>query len=92
LAQCVFSGSGVPSTDTGTRILTYAESSYEDDETPASAGTMSYGTIRRMAATARPIVRITGADLTNIVTSTAVQTDEPVRVTSDIILKMPAST
>jgi len=91
LATCTYSAaSGVVSTDTGAEVITYSEANYTDDETPVSAGTISYATI----ATSADLEVVRFSDPTNEVglTSTSVQTDEPVRVTADIVVRMPDST
>lgn len=92
LAQMVFSGSATVSTVSGAEALTYSESSYTDDETPVSAGTVSYATIRRMAATAREVVRFTDPTNELGLSGLAILTDEPVRVTVDVVVKLPDST
>ena len=57
-----------------------------------SAGTVSYAVIRRMAATAREVIRFTDPTNELGLSSLTIQTDEPVRVTTDVIVKLPNST
>ena len=92
LAQMVFSGSATVSTVSGAESLTYSEASYTDDETPAANGTVSYATIRRMAATAREVVRFTDPTTELGLSSTSILTTEPVRVTTDVVVQLPDST
>ena len=92
LAQMVFSGSATVSTVTGAEALTYSEASYTDDETPAATGTVSYATIRRTAATAREAVRFTDPTNELSLSSLSILTTEPVRVTTDVVVKLPDST
>jgi hypothetical protein len=92
LAQMVFSGSATVSTVSGAEALTYSEASYTDDETPVAAGTCTYATIRRMAATAREVVRFSDPTTELSLSSTSILTTEPVRVTADVVVKLPAST
>lgn len=91
LATCTYAASsGVVSTVSGAEVITWSEANYTDDETPGNAGTISYATIATSGDT--EVIRF--SDPTNEIglTSTSVQTDEPVRVTADIVFKMPAST
>ena len=92
LAQMVFSGSAVVSTSSGAEVLTYSEASYTDDETPVAAGTCTYAVIRRMAATAREVIRFSDPTTEIGLSSTSILTSEPVRVTTDIVIKLPNST
>jgi hypothetical protein len=92
LAQMVFSGSATVSAVSGAEALTYSEASYTDDETPVAAGTCTYATIRRMAATAREVVRFSDPTTELSLSSTSILTTEPVRVTADVVVKLPAST
>ncbi len=93
LAQMVYTASnGVVSTSAGAEVITYDEANYTDDETPASAGTVSYAVIRRMAATAREVIRFTDPTNELGLSSTTIATDEPVRVTTDVVVKLPDST
>jgi hypothetical protein len=92
LAQMVFSGSATVSTVSGAEALTYSEASYTDDETPAANGTVSYATIRRTAATAREVVRFSDPTNELSLSSTSILTTEPVRVTADVVVKLPNST
>ncbi len=81
---------GVVSTVSGAEAITYAESSYTDDETPANAGTVSYATIATSGNV--EMVRFTDPETELGLTSTTIATDEPVRVTTDIVVKLPDST
>lgn len=93
LATLTYAASqGTVSTVSGAEAITWAESSYTDDETPAADGTVSYATIRRTAATAREVIRF--SDPTNEIglSSTTISTAEPVRVTTDVVFKLPNST
>jgi len=91
LATCTYSAaSGVVSTVSGAEVITWSEANYTDDETPAAAGTISYATIETSASL--EVIRFSDPTSEIGLTSTSVQTDEPVRVTADIIVKMPAST
>ena len=92
LAQMAYTGSGVVSTSGGAEVITYSEANYTDDETPVAAGTASYATIHRMAVTAREVVRFTDPTTELGLSSTAILTTEPVRVTTDVVVKLPAST
>lgn len=92
LAQMAYTGSGVVSTSAGAEVITYDEANYTDDETPVAAGTVSYAVIRRMAATAREVVRFSDPTTELGLSSTTIATDEPVRVTVDVVVKLPNST
>jgi len=93
LATMVYSAAnGVVSTSAGAEVITYDEANYTDDETPASAGTVSYATIRRTAATAREVVRFTDPTNELGLSSTSILTTEPVRITTDVVVKLPDST
>jgi len=93
LAQMVYAASnGVVSTVGGAEAITYDETNYTDDETPVAAGTVSYAVIRRMAATAREVVRFTDPTTELSLSSTSILTTEPVRVTTDVVVKLPDST
>jgi len=92
LAQMVFTGSATVGTVSGAEALTYSEASYTDDETPVAAGTCTYAVIRRMAATAREVVRFSDPTTELSLSSTSILTTEPVRVTADVVVKLPAST
>ena len=91
LATCTYSAaSGVVSTSAGAEVITWSEANYTDDLTPGNAGTISYATIETSASL--EVIRF--SDPTNEIglTSTSVLTTEPVRVTADIVFKMPNST
>jgi len=91
LATCTYAASqGTVSTVSGAEAITYSEASYTDDETPASAGTCSYATI----ATSGDVEKVRFTDPTTELglSSTTIATDEPVRVTTDIVIKLPNST
>lgn len=93
LAQMAFTGSATSVGDVGgAQSLTYSEASYADDETPVAAGTCTYAVIRRMAATAREVVRFTDPEVELGLSSTSILTTEPVRVTTDVVVKLPDST
>jgi hypothetical protein len=93
LATMTYAASnGVVSTVSGAEAITYSEASYTDDETPGNAGTVSYATIQRTAATAREVVRFTDPTTELSLSSTTIATDEPVRVTTDVVVKLPTST
>lgn len=93
LATLAYAASnGVVSTVSGAEAITYDESNYTDDETPGNAGTVSYATIHRTATTAREVVRFTDPENELGLSSTTIQTDEPVRVTADVVVKLPDST
>ena len=93
LAQMAFTGSATSVGDVGgAQSLTYSEAGYADDETPAAAGTCTYAVIRRMAATAREVVRFTDPTVDLGLSSTSILTTEPVRVTTDVVVKLPDST
>ena len=89
LAQMVFTGSATVGTVSGAEALTYSEASYTDDETPAADGTVSYATLRRTAATAREVVRFSDPTTELSLSSTGILTTEPVRVTADVVVKLP---
>lgn len=91
LATMTFSGSGTVGTVGGAEAITYSEASYTDDETPVT-GTVSYATIRRTAATAREVVRFTDPSTELSLSSTSLDSAEPVRVTADVVVKLPNST
>jgi hypothetical protein len=91
LATMTYSAaSGVVSTVTGAESITYSEANYTDDETPAVAGTVSYATI----ATSGDVERVRFTDPTTELglSSTTIATDEPVRVTVDVVVQLPDST
>jgi hypothetical protein len=91
LATMTYSAaSGVVSTVSGAEVITYSEANYTDDETPGNAGTVSYATIATSGDT--EVVRF--SDPTNELglSSTTIQTDQPVRVTTDVVIQMPDST
>lgn len=91
LATVTYSAaSAVVSTVSGAEVLTYAEGNYTDDETPASAGTCSYATIATSGDT--EVVRFTDPTTELGLSSTTIATDEPVRVTTDVVVKLPDST
>ena len=93
LATMTYSAAqGTVSTVSGAEAITYSEANYTDDETPAAAGTCSYATIQRTAATAREVVRFTDPTNELGLSSTTIATDEPVRVTTDVVVKLPNST
>ena len=81
---------GTVSTVSGAEAITYSETSYTDDETPASAGTCSYATIATSADA--EVVRFTDPENELGLTSTSIQTNQPVRVTTDVVVKLPDST
>ena len=83
---------GVVSTSGGAEVITYSEASYTDDETPAADGTVSYATIRRTVATAREVVRFSDPTTELSLSSLNILTTEPVRVTADVVVKLPNST
>jgi len=90
LAQMAFTGSATSVGDVGgAQSLTYSEAGYADDETPVAAGTCTYAVIRRMAATAREVVRFTDPETELSLSSTGILTTEPVRVTADVVVKLP---
>lgn len=91
LATMTYAASnGVVGTVSGAEAITYSEASYTDDETPANAGTVSYATI----ATSGDVERVRFSDPTTelSLSSTTIATDEPVRVTTDVVVKLPNST
>ena len=93
LAQMLFSGTATSVADVGgAQALTYSEASYTDDETPVAAGTCTYAVIRRMAATAREVVRFSDPGIELSLSSTSILTTEPVRVKADVVVKLPNST
>ena len=93
LATLTYAASnGVVSTSGGAEVITYSEASYTDDETPVAAGTTSYATIQRTAATAREVIRFTDPATEIGLSSLIIATDEPVRVTTDIVISLPSST
>ena len=93
LATLTYAASnGVVSTSAGAEVITYDETNYTDDETPGNAGTCSYCTIQRTAATAREVVRFTDPTTELGLSSTTIATDEPVRCTTDVVVKLPNST
>ena len=81
---------GTVSTVAGAEAITYSEASYTDDETPAVAGTVSYATI----ATSADLEVVRFSDPTNELglSSTSILTTEPVRVTTDVVVKLPNNT
>jgi len=91
LATMTYSAAnGVVSTVSGAEAITWAEGNYTDDETPANAGTVSYATIETSADS--EIIRFTDPTNELGLSSTTIATDEPVRVTTDVVVKMPDST
>jgi len=91
LATCTYSAAGgVVTTATGAEVITWDEGNYTDDLTPANAGTISYATIATSGDT--EVIRFSAPTTEIGLTSTSVQTDEPVRVTADIVFRMPDST
>lgn len=91
LATMTYAASnGVVSTVSGAESITYDESNYTDDETPGNAGTVSYATIANSGAT--EVVRFTDPTNELGLSSTTIQTDQPVRVTTDVVVQLPDST
>lgn len=91
LATCTYAAAaGTVSTVAGAEAITYSEASYTDDETPANAGTVSYATIATSADA--EIVRFTDPANELGLSSTSILTTEPVRVTADVVVKLPNST
>lgn len=91
LATMTYSAAtGTVSTVTGAEAITYSEANYTDDETPGNAGTVSYATIATSGATER--VRFTNPTSELGLSSTTIATDEPVRVTTDVVVRLPNST
>ncbi len=91
LATMTYSAaSGVVSTVSGAEAITYSEANYTDDETPVSAGTVSYATIATSGDT--EVVRFSDPTTELSLSSTTIATDEPVRVTTDVVVKQPDST
>ncbi len=81
---------GTVGVTSGAASITYAESSYTDDETPANAGTCTYATIATSGDA--EMVRFTDPTTELSLSSTTIATDEPVRVTTDVVVKLPDST
>ena len=92
LATLTYSGSGTATITAGTESITFSEASYTDDLTPANGGTVDYATIHRTAATPREVVRFTDPSTELSLSSTTIATNEPVRVTVDVVVKMLAYT
>jgi len=91
LATLVYAASnGVVGTVSGAEAITYDEGNYTDDETPANAGTCTYATIATSADA--EVVRFTDPTNELGLSSTTIATDEPVRVTTDVVVKLPDST
>lgn len=91
LATVTYAASnGVVSTVTGAEAITYSEASYTDDETPASAGTVSYATIATSLDV--EVIRFTDPTTELGLSSLSIQTNEPVRVTADVVVKLPDNT
>ncbi len=91
LATMTYSAaSGTVSTVSGAEAITYSEANYTDDETPANAGTVSYATIATSGDT--EVVRFSDPTTELSLSSTTIATDEPVRVTADVVVKQPDST
>lgn len=91
LATMTYSAAtGTVSTVSGAEAITYSEANYTDDETPASAGTCSYATIETSADA--EVIRFTSPTTELGLTSASIQTDQPVRVTTDVVVKLPDST
>lgn len=80
---------GVVSTDTGAEVITYSEASYTDDETPVT-GAASYAAIHTSGGT--EVVRFTNPTTELGLSSTSIDSAEPVRVTADVVVKFPNST
>ncbi len=91
LATMTYSAAtGTVSTVSGAEAITYSEANYTDDETPANAGTVSYATIATSGDV--EVVRFTNPTTELGLSSTTIATDEPVRVTTDVVVKLPDST
>ena len=92
LATMTYAASqGVVSTVSGAEAITYSEASYTD-ETSATAGTVSYATIQRTAATAREVIRFTDPTNELSLSSTTIGAGDAVNVTADVVVKLPNST
>ena len=91
LATMTFSGSAVVSTVGSAEVLTYSEASYTD-EASANAGTVSYATIRRTAATAREVIRFSDPTNELSLSSTTITAGQAVNVTADVVITLPNST
>lgn len=91
LATMTYAGSATVGTVSGAEALTYSEASYAD-ETNATAGTVSYATIWRTAATAREVVRFTDPTTEIGLSSTTLTSGQAVNVTTDVVVKLPNST
>ena len=91
LATLTYAASaGVVGVTSGAASITWAEGSWTDDETPANAGTCTYATLTTSADT--EVIRFTDPTTELGLTSTSIQTDQPVRVTTDVVVKLPNST
>ena len=91
LATLTYAASaGVVGVTAGAASITWAETSWTDDETPANAGTCTYCTITTSADT--EVIRFTDPTTELGLSSTTIATDEPVRCTTDVVVKLPDST
>ena len=91
LATLTYSAAnGVVGVVSGAAAITYDEGNYTDDETPANDGTVSYATIATSGDA--EMIRFTDPTTELGLSSTSILTTEPVRVTTDVVVKLPDST